>query len=50
MVNEYGLVVECAYNNLEQKLNKYVSTPDQAKKNEQMLAIFNEFLQDLKRK
>ena len=50
MVNEYGLVVECAYNNLEEKLNKYVSTPDQAKKNEQMINFFNEFLQDLKSK
>ena len=50
MINEHGLVVECAYNNLEKKLKKYVSTPDQESKREQMMAFFNDFLQDLKRK
>ena len=49
MINEYGLVVECAYNNLEKKLNNYSTTFDQKKKQDEMLNIFSEFLKDLRK-
>ncbi len=48
MVNEYGLVVECAYNNLEKQLDNYSSTPDLEKKQEYMFNAFQEFLKDIK--
>ena len=50
MVNEYGLIVECAYDNLEKNLDKYVSTPDQEKKQAYMFSAFQEFLNDIKAK
>lgn len=51
MVNEHGLVVECAYNNLQKKLNKeYKTTFDQQMKQHFMLKAFNDFLTDLKSK
>lgn len=49
MINEHGLVVECAYNNLEKKLNNYSTTFDQKKKQEEMINIFSEFLKDIRR-
>ena len=49
MINEHGLIVECAYDNLEKKLDKYSTTYDQKEKQEQMLKIFSEFLNDIKR-
>ena len=49
MVNEFGIVVECAYNNLEKQLNDYSSTPDAEKKKEYMFNAFQEFLKDLKK-
>lgn len=50
MVNEYGIVVECAYNNLEKQLDDYVSTPNKEKKDEYMFNAFQEFLKDIKTK
>jgi len=50
MVNEYGIVVESAYNSLEKNLDNYVSTPDKEKKNEYLLNAFQEFLNELKKK
>lgn len=50
MVNEYGIVVESAYSNLESKLNKYVSTPIADDKKEYMYKAFSNFLKDLKKK
>ena len=49
MINEHGLVVECAYNNLEKRLDNYSTTFDQKKKQEEMLNIFSEFLKDLRK-
>lgn len=49
MINEHGLVVECAYNNLEKKLDNYSTTFDQKKKQEEMINIFSEFLKDIRR-
>ena len=48
MVNEHGLVVESAYSSLEKKLDNYISTPDQKKKQEYMMNAFSEFLNNLK--
>lgn len=51
MINEHGLVVECAYNNLEKTLHKdYKLTMNQQIKKEFMLKAFNKFLQDIKKK
>jgi hypothetical protein len=50
MVDEHGIVVECAYNSLEKKLDDYVSTPDVDKKKEYMFNAFQEFLNDIKTK
>lgn len=50
MVNEHGLVVECAYNNLEKNLKGYKLTFNQQLKKEFMLKAFNKFLQDIKKK
>ena len=50
MINEYGLIVECAYNNLEKNLKEeYKSTFDQKAKQEQMIGFFEQFLKDLKK-
>lgn len=50
MVNEHGLIVECAYSKLEEKLNtEYVATPDQQKKEQFMFNAFKEFLNNIKR-
>lgn len=48
MVNEHGIVVECAYNSLEKKLDDYVSTVDADKKREYMFDAFKEFLKEIK--
>jgi hypothetical protein len=49
MVNEYGLIVECAYSKLEEELNnEYVATPDQKEKEKFMLKAFTEFLNNIK--
>lgn len=50
MVNEYGLIVECAYNNLEKKIETYVSTPDIKQKSEEMISYFSDFLKDLNKR
>lgn len=49
MVNEHGLIVECAYNQLEKDLSEYKSTADQAKKNEYLFNAFNEFLANIRK-
>lgn len=49
MVNEHGLIVECAYNQLEKNLDNYKSTCDQSKKNEYLFNAFNEFLSNLRK-
>lgn len=49
MINEHGLIVECAYNQLEKELDDYKHTFDQAKRNEEMLKIFNNFLNNIKK-
>lgn len=49
MINEYGLIVECAYNNLEKNIKNYISTPDIKKRQEEMISYFSEFLKDLKK-
>lgn len=50
MVNQHGIIVECAYNNLQKNLQNYKSTPDMKKRRQQMYGIFNKFLNDLKSK
>ena len=50
MVNEYVLIVECAYNNLEKKIEDYVSTPDIKQRQEEMISYFSDFLKDLNKK
>lgn len=51
MVNEHGIVVECAYNNLEKTLHKdYATTFNQELKKEFMLKAFRQFLNDIKSK
>ena len=49
MVDKHGLIVQCAYNQLQQKLNNYKSTYDQQKKNEYLFNAFNEFLSNLRK-
>jgi hypothetical protein len=49
MVNEHGLIVECAYSQLEKNLNNYKSTFDQSKKSEYLFNAFNEFLTNLRK-
>lgn len=49
MINEHGLVVESAYSNLEKKLDKYTTTYDQKKKQDEMLQIFSDFLKDIRK-
>ena len=49
MVDKYGQVVECAYDQLEKHLDDYVSTTDQDQKREYMFSAFQEFLKDIKR-
>ena len=49
MVNEHGLIVECAYTQLEKNLDEYKSTVDQQKKNEYLFNAFNEFLTNLRK-
>ena len=48
MIDKHGMIVECAYNQLEKRLKNYTSTPDVAKKNEYMMKAFSEFLSNLK--
>jgi hypothetical protein len=48
MLNEHGLIVECAYKNLEKKLDNYHTTYDQKAKQEEMMKIFSDFLNDIK--
>lgn len=50
MQNEYGIVVECAYNNLQKKLDSYVSTPVIEDRKSEMFKAFGDFLNDLKQK
>ena len=50
MINEHGLIVECAYNNLEKKIENYISTPDIKKRQEEMISYFSDFLKDLNKK
>lgn len=50
MVDKHGIVVECAYDNLEKKLDSYVSTVDTEKKMAFMAEAFNSFLADIKKK
>lgn len=49
MVNEYGIVVECAYNSLENTLKQYVSTPVKEDRDKFMFETFKSFLDDLKK-
>lgn len=49
MIDEHGLIVECAYDSLEKRLDKYVSTHDQKAKTDYMMNAFSEFLNNLKR-
>jgi hypothetical protein len=49
MVDKHGLIVECAYNQLEKNLDNYKSTVDQAKKSEYLFKAFNEFLTNLRK-
>ena len=42
MVDKHGLIVECAYNQIEKKLDNYHTTFDQQKKNEY---LFNHLFQ-----
>ena len=48
MINEHGIIVECAYNKLEKNLRRYHTTHDKAKKETYMLKAFNEFLESIK--
>lgn len=50
MVNQHGLIVECAYDQLQKRLNSYVSTPDMAVRRQQMNSFFSEFMQNLRKK
>ena len=50
MVNEHGIVVECAYSKLVKQMDNYVSTPDQEKKKEYLFNAFQEFLNEIKTK
>jgi hypothetical protein len=50
MINEHGLIVECAYNTLEKKLDNYHTTFDKQKKNEYLFNAFNNFLNNIKQK
>lgn len=49
MQNEYGVIVECAYDNLQKKLDKYVSTPVVEDRRKEMFNAFGDFLKDLKK-
>lgn len=49
MVNEHGIVVECAYNQLDRDLKKYKSTFDKEMKERYMLKAFNDFLKNLRK-
>ena len=49
MINEHGIVVECAYNDLEKKINNYSSTIVKEDKDEYMFNAFQEFLKDIKK-
>lgn len=50
MVNQHGLIVECAYNKLENDLNNYKSTFDLAARRQQMASIFSEFMKNIRAK
>ena len=50
MVDKYGIVVECAYDNLQNKLDDYKSTVDTERKLSYMAKAFNDFLKDIKKK
>lgn len=50
MVDEHGIVVECAYDSLEKRLADYRSTPVTEKKEEYMFNAFQEFLNDIRGK
>ena len=50
MLNEHGILVECAYTNLDKKIEKYVSTPDLDKRKAYMMGAFSDFLKDIKKK
>lgn len=49
MINEHGIIVECAYDQLQKKLDSYHTTYDKASKQEQMVKIFYDFLNDIKK-
>lgn len=49
MLNEYGLIVECAYDNLQNKLDKYISTPIEEDKKKYMYSAFSDFLKDIRK-
>lgn len=49
MVNEHGLIVECAYEKLEEKLDNYVSTPVQTEKDEYLFNAFQEFINNIRK-
>lgn len=48
MVDKHGLVVECAYDQLEKKLNKGINTFDKDKKDKFLLEAFNSFLTSIR--
>lgn len=50
MVDKYGIVVECAYTDLQKKLDNYISTPIEEDKKIYMANAFNEFLKGLRTK
>lgn len=49
MVDKHGLIVECAYNQLQKNLDDYHTTFDQQKKNEYLFNAFSEFLSNLRK-
>lgn len=48
MVDKHGIVVECAYDQLEKKLNKGINTFDVEKKGKFMIDAFQQFLKDIR--
>lgn len=50
MINEHGLIVECAYTELEKELDNYSTTFDQKAKEEYLFNAFNNFLKDIRTK
>lgn len=52
MVNQHGIVVECAYNTLQKNMDKVAAKNilDEQKKRQQMMSIFSQFMADIRKK